>query len=78
MAILKRVDSEVKVMKYPEHPTETKPVTGEQAKQLLKAIDSGGSVTNDKARATIQRILQRQRKRMGGVDGSQKEKIREG
>ena len=62
-------------MKYPEHPTETKPVTGEHAKQLLEIIDSGGSVTNEQAKATIQRILERQRRQMRGNGESQEEEV---
>jgi hypothetical protein len=45
-------------MKYPFH-TQSKPVVGEAAKKLIKAIDAGQSVTNERALALAKRIADR-------------------
>jgi hypothetical protein len=48
-------------MKYPLH-TQSQPVTGEAAKKLLEAIDSGSAVVNDRVLAMAKRIAARRRK----------------
>ncbi len=48
-------------MKYPLH-TQSKPVAGIAAKQLLEAIDAGGSIINDRILALAKRIAARRRK----------------
>jgi hypothetical protein len=48
-------------MKYPLH-TQSQPVSGEAAKQLLEAIDSGSTIVNDRIFALAQRIAARRRK----------------
>jgi hypothetical protein len=48
-------------MKYPLH-TQSKPVVGEAAKKLLKAIDAGGAVVNDQMLALAKRLAARRRK----------------
>jgi hypothetical protein len=48
-------------MKYPLH-TQSQPVSGEAAKQLLEAFDSGSSVVSDRLFATAKRIAARRRK----------------
>jgi len=45
-------------MKYPFH-TESKPVVGQEAKKLLTAIETNGTVTTPAAEITIKRILAR-------------------
>jgi hypothetical protein len=45
-------------MKYPIH-TESKPVTGDAAKRLIEAIESGQYVTNERALALASRIAAR-------------------
>jgi hypothetical protein len=47
-------------MKYPLH-TQSQPVSGEAAKKLLEAIDSGGAVVNDRVLALAKRIAARRR-----------------
>jgi hypothetical protein len=49
------------VMKYPLH-TQSQPVSGEAAKKLLEAIDSGSTVVNDRVLALAKRIAARRRK----------------
>ncbi len=59
-------------MKYPDS-TISKPVVGEEARILVKAVESGGYVANDAARATAARILARRRnKRNAGDDTTNK------
>jgi hypothetical protein len=48
-------------MKYPLH-TQSQPVSGEAAKKLLEAIDSGRTVVNDQVLALAKRIAARRRK----------------
>lgn len=48
-------------MKYPLH-TQSQPVSGEAAKKLLEAIDSGHTVINDRVLAVAKRIAARRRK----------------
>ena len=48
-------------MKYPLH-TQSQPVSGEAAKKLLEAIDSGSAVVNDRVLALAKRIAARRRK----------------
>ncbi|MEB3192642.1 MAG: hypothetical protein VKL42_20040 [Snowella sp.] len=48
-------------MKYPLH-TQSKPVSGTAAKELLEAIDSGKTVVNDRMLALAKRIAARRRK----------------
>ena len=43
-------------MKYPLH-TQSQPVSGEAAKKLLEAIDSGSTVVNDRVFAVFERSL---------------------
>ena len=45
-------------MKYPFH-TQSKPVVGEEARKLIEAIETGQSVTNDRALALANRIADR-------------------
>jgi hypothetical protein len=45
-------------MKYPFH-TQSKPVVGEAAKRLIEAINTGQSVTNERALALAKRIAER-------------------
>jgi len=45
-------------MKYPFH-TESMPVVGQEARTLLKAIESNGVITNAASQATVNRILAR-------------------
>ena len=45
-------------MKYPFH-TQSKPVVGEEARKLIEAIESGQSVTNERALALAKRIADR-------------------
>jgi hypothetical protein len=47
-------------MKYPLH-TQSQPVSGEAAKKLLEAIDSGGYVVNDRVLALAKRIADRRK-----------------
>ncbi|MGI0490398.1 hypothetical protein ACN4EG_01190 [Alkalinema pantanalense CENA528] len=49
------------LMKYPFH-TQSQPVSGEAAKKLLEAIDSGTTVVNDRMLALAKRIAARRRK----------------
>ncbi|PSB17371.1 hypothetical protein C7B65_19035 [Phormidesmis priestleyi ULC007] len=49
------------LMKYPLH-TQSQPVSGEAAKKLLEAIDSGSAVVNDRVLALAKRIAARRRK----------------
>jgi hypothetical protein len=49
-------------MKYPNQ-TISKPVSGQEAKQLIDAVENGRSMTNDAAKATIGRILEKRRNR---------------
>jgi hypothetical protein len=48
-------------MKYPLH-TQSKSVSGEAAKTLLEAIDSGSAVVTDRIVALAKRIAARRRK----------------
>jgi hypothetical protein len=43
-------------MKYPLH-TQSQPVSGEAAKQLLESIDSGSTIVNERIFALAQRIV---------------------
>jgi len=55
-------------MKYPFH-TESMPVVGQEARTLLKTIESNGVMTNTASQATVNRILaQRQSKRYHGEE----------
>ena len=45
-------------MKYPFH-TESMPVVGQEARTLLKAIESNDVITNAASQATVNRILAR-------------------
>ena len=47
-------------MKYPLH-TQSQTVSGEAAKKLLEAIDSGSTVVNDRILAVAKRIAARRR-----------------
>jgi hypothetical protein len=47
-------------MKYPLH-TQSQPVSGEAAKKLLEAIDSGSAIVNDRVLALAKRIADRRR-----------------
>jgi hypothetical protein len=49
------------LMKYPLH-TQSQPVSGEAAKKLLAAIDSGSSIVNDRVLAVAKRIAARRRR----------------
>lgn len=51
-------------MKYPDYPTQTQPVRGEDAKKLLAILDAGGAITNDRAQKTFKRIVDRNRRRL--------------
>ncbi len=42
-------------LKYPFH-TESKPITGEEARKLIEAIEAGQAVTNERALALTKRI----------------------
>jgi|GEM_PF-1096532 len=53
-------------MNYPDS-TISKPVVGEEARILVKAVESGGYVANDAARATAARILARRRSQREGI-----------
>jgi len=53
-------------MNYPDS-TISKPVVGEEARILVKAMESGGYVANDAARATAARILARRRSQREGT-----------
>jgi hypothetical protein len=48
-------------MKYLLH-TQSQPVSGESAKKLLEAINSGGVIINDRVLALAKRIATRRRK----------------
>jgi hypothetical protein len=52
-------------MKYPLH-TQSQPVSGEAAKQLLEAIDSGSTVVNDRILALAQRVVARRKAKKNG------------
>jgi hypothetical protein len=45
-------------MKYPFH-TQSKPVVGEEARKLIEAIETGQSVTNERALALAKSIADR-------------------
>ena len=45
-------------MRYPFH-TESKQVVGQEARTLLRVIESNGMVTNTASQATVTRILAR-------------------
>lgn len=47
-------------MKYPFH-TQSQPVVGEAAKKLIEAIESGRSITNQRAVNLAKRIAARRR-----------------
>lgn len=48
-------------MKYPIH-TQSKPVSGIAARQLLEAIDTGSSIVNERMLALAKRIAAHRRK----------------
>lgn len=52
-------------MKYPLH-TQSQPVVGEAAKNLLEAIDSGRSVVSDRMLAVAKRIAARRKDQKNG------------
>jgi hypothetical protein len=54
-------------MKYPDR-TVSKPVTGQEAKQLIDSLKNGGSMTTDEGRATFERILARRQASEKGND----------
>jgi hypothetical protein len=49
-------------MKYPFH-TQSMPVVGYEAQRLISAIEHDDYVTNDAAKATVQRIAERRKAR---------------
>lgn len=63
-------------MKYPEHGTISKPVTGEEAKKLLAAIDAGAGVVTEEGKRMIALIVAEHRKRLKEYDEI-KEEVRE-
>ncbi len=49
-------------MKYPLH-TQSNPVVGEAARRLIEAIETGQSITNERALALAKRIAERRRRK---------------
>jgi hypothetical protein len=55
-------------MKYPLR-TNSRPVTGEEARRLIEAIDSGKSVGNEQSRAVAAKILAARAHRLAAAGG---------
>lgn len=57
----KHINPSCLIVKYPLH-TQSQPVSGDAAKKLLEAIDSGGAVVNDRMLDLARRLAARRRK----------------